>query len=305
VRAPVNIWFVPALGLALLAGAGLVEVANRWPLSWLPAAVLTIVCVDLFYFQSATNPLAYSRESYESLYGSKEALFQRAVVAGLPPLTRMDGPEHVAAFGPMSHFFTQRTEVTYGYGPLPLARYKDYVEAMQSNPKLRSGLNVSRLLDTQIGGVRAIADALPRANFPRELAMVRSMAESKQRLTTLDQSRLALVSADTMVAAQDGAGVAEVRQFSPGHYRIHYKCASPSLLRVGNAYFEGWTAKAAGQSLKVVPVDHALIGMVVPAGEADVELDYHSTYFLSGAMVSLLSTLTCLGLLLWRSHRVR
>jgi hypothetical protein len=107
VRAPVNIWFVPALGLALLAAAGLAALTDRWPLKWLPAAVLAFFCVDLLYFQSATNPLAYARDSYENLYRSKENLFQRAVVAGLPPLTRLDGPEHVAAFGSMSHFFTQ------------------------------------------------------------------------------------------------------------------------------------------------------------------------------------------------------
>jgi hypothetical protein len=269
---------------------------------WLPAAVLAVFCVDLLYFQSATNPLAYSRESYESFYGSKESLFQRAVVAGLPPLTRLDGPEHVALFGPMSHFLDQRTEVTYGYGPLPLARYKDYVEAMQTNPKLRAGLNVSRVLDTQIGAVRAISDYLPRANFPKELAPVRSMAESKQRLATLDQSRVSLVPSEITVA-QDGAGVAEVREFSPGHYRIHYKCASSSLLRVGSAYFDGWTAKAAGQNLKVVPVDHALIGTVVPAGEGDVDVDYHSTYFRSSALVSLLSILACVALLLFTGPR--
>jgi hypothetical protein len=299
VRAPVNIWFVPALGLALLAGAGAAAVAERWPLKWLPAAILAFFCADLLYFQSATNPLAYSRESYESLYGSKENLFRQAVVAGLPPLTRLDGPENVPTFGPMSHFITQPTEVTYGYGPLPLARYKDYIEAMQSNPKLRSGLNVSWLLDVQIGAVRAIPDFLPRVNFPKALAPVRSMTQSKQQLATLDQSRLALVPAEITVAAQDSTGTAEVRQFLPGHYRIHYKCASPSLMRVGGAYFDGWTAAAAGQSLKVVPVDHALIGTVVPAGEGDLDLDYRSTYFLSGALTSLFSLLACLGLLSW------
>jgi len=72
------------------------------------------------------------------------------------------------------------------------------------------------------------------------------------------------------------------------------------LLRVGNAYFDGWTAKTGSQSLRVVPVDHALIGTVVPAGEGDVDLDYHSTYFLSGALTSCLSILGCLGLLFWR-----
>src|SRR5208283_5401999 len=123
VRAPVNIWFVPALGLSLLAAAGLAAVAAKWNIRWLPTAILLFVCVDLFCFQSATNPLAYSRESYDQLYGTGEKFFRQAASTGLPPLTRFEAPEHLAIFGPMSHFLHERTEVVYGYGPLPFARY--------------------------------------------------------------------------------------------------------------------------------------------------------------------------------------
>ncbi len=31
IRAPVNIWFVPSLGLALLAASGVVSIARKWP----------------------------------------------------------------------------------------------------------------------------------------------------------------------------------------------------------------------------------------------------------------------------------
>ncbi len=295
VRAPVNIWFVPALGLALLAGAGLAYVTARWRVTWLPATVLAVTCLDLFYFQSATNPLAYSRESYESLYASKEDLFRRAV-AGLPPLTRLDAPEHLASFGPMSHFLDQRTEVTYGYGPMPFSRYHEYVSAMKSNPRLRDGLNVSRWLDVQAAAVRPNDTVLPRANFPRQLEPVASTEGSRQRLATLDQRQQSLVPASVHVESQDGNGVAIVTEFTPGHYRIHYKCATSSLIRIGNAYFDGWTAQVRGADLKVVPVDHALMGVVVPAGEGDVTLDYHSTWFRTGALVSVLALLSCVFL---------
>jgi hypothetical protein len=305
VRAPVNIWFVPALGLALLAGAGLAVVAGKWPVKWLPTAILLFSCLDLFYFQSAANPLAYSRESYEQLYGSGEKLFRRAASSGLPPLTRFEAPEHVVLFGPMSHFLDERTEVVYGYGPLPFARYSAYVEAMSANPKLRNGLNVSRWMDTEQGqvAVHTNPEALPRANFPKTLVPVRSPEESQQRLATLDQAREALVPAGITGVSQDGNAVAEVREFAPGHYRIHYRCATPSVLRVGNAYFHGWEARTGGRAVELFPVDHALIGVVVPAGEADVDLDYHSTYFLAGALVTLFSLLAC-GMALWilREH---
>jgi hypothetical protein len=299
VRAPVNIWFVPALGLALLAGAGMAALCERWSAPWLPAAVLVIASIDLIYFQSATNPLAYSREAYDTLYGPGEDLFRRAVVSQLPPLTRFDAIEHLPTFGPMSHFFSERTEVTYGYGPMPLRRYSDYAAAMATNPKLRNGINVSLWLDPNAGAVRRNPDALPRANFPKRLVGVQSMEESRRRLSTLNQSQEALVLSTVSVQKQDGNGAAEVREFSGGHYRIHYKCTSPSLLRVGNAYFNGWTAQTGGRSLDVVPVDHALMGVVVPVGEGDLDLDYHSTYFVPSLTVSLCSLLASVALLLW------
>jgi hypothetical protein len=303
VRAPANIWFVPSLGLGLLAAAGLAVVSEKWNPRWLAGAVLAVVCVDLFWFQSATNPLAYGRISYEEAYASKEELFLKAVKAGLPPLTRFDSPEHLTVFGPMSHFFDRYTEVTYGYGPMPFARYKDYVSAMEANPGLRDGLNVSRVLDAQHGSVLANPGVMPRANFPRELVRVASKEESRSRLAALDQHRQALVPADMAVSAQDGNGSAEVRAFAGGHYTVHYRCASPSVLRVGNSFFPGWTARAGGRELPVFPVDHALTGTVVPAGEGDAELDYHSRFLPAGLAATLAGVAACCGLLWWDNRR--
>jgi hypothetical protein len=306
IRAPVNIWFVPTLGLALLAAAGLIALVQKWPLQWLPAAILIFFCADLFYHQSATNPLAYSRQSYAEQYGAKEDLFRQAVADGLPPLTRFDGIELLPSFGPMSHFLEQRTEVTYGYGPLKLSRYFDFVAAMQSNPALRKDLNVSRWLDGRTGQVHVLADPLPRANFPRELVPVTTVTESKQRLAMLDPVRQALVPAGTSVTAQDPNGVADVREFTPGHYKIHYQCATESLLRVSNAYFPGWTVsrtvKVNAREPVVIPVDHALMGVIVPAGQGDLVLDYHSTYFFAAAWATVVSLLACIALLLFSWH---
>ena len=303
VRAPVNIWFVPSLGLALLAASGLAALVQKWPIPWLSLVVLAFFCADLFYHQSATNPLAYSRQTYEELYGSKEELFHQAVASSLPPLTRFGGADSLPSFGPLGHYFDQRTEVMYGYGPLELSRYAGFVSAMRSNGELRKDLNVSRWLDRRTGDIHAVNDPLPRANFPKEL-VPGTDNESRQRLATLDPSRQALVPARILVTTQDPNGIAEVREFTPGHYRIHYRCATPSLLRVSNAYFPGWTAheraaKSGVQDLPVVPVDYALLGVVTPGGEGDVVLDYHSTYFLAAALVTLLSLLGCAGVLVF------
>lgn len=300
IRQPVHIWFVPAFGLALLAGAGVAAIHNRWPLRWLPAVILLVACVDLFYHQSFANPLAYARQGYDELYGSKEDLFRRAVADGLPPLTRFDGADTLASFGPLAHYLDQRTEVTYSYNPLEISRYSAFFAAMQSNSALRRDLNVSRWLDRKTGNILVTPDALPRANFPKALVPVSSDEDSKHRLVTLDPMKEALVPAGIAVASQDPGATAAMLEFTPGHYKIHYQCATASLLRIGGAFFPGWTAKIGDRNLRIVPVDYALIGVVVPPGQQDLVLDYHSTYFLPGAWLTLLSLTGCVLLLIFR-----
>jgi uncharacterized membrane protein YfhO len=131
------------------------------------------------------------------------------------------------------------------------------------------------------------------------LVPVNSDAASQKLLVTLNPRRQALVPMAMSVAAQDSKGIADVREFTPGHYLIHFRCATRSLIRVGNAYYPGWAAKLNGGNLPVFPVDHALIGLIVPAGEGDLVLDYHSTYFAAAAWVTLVILLGCFGALIF------
>jgi hypothetical protein len=301
VRAPVHIWFVAGLALSLLAAAGFVSVTRRWPQKWLPLALLAVACADLRYWNSDRNPLAYSRESWAETYGAGEDLFARAA-ASMPPLTRFEAPEQFTAFGPLDHPLDARVEATYGYNPLVLSRYAEYTAAIEANPDLRNGLNVSRWLDARRGAVLVNPDFLPRANFPAELVRVRSAAEGRNRLAALDQKKQALVPEEIGPVAQDANGTAQVRAFSGGHYRIHYRSASASVLRIGSAYFPGWTAHSGARELPVFPVDHALLGTLVPAGERDIDLDYHSRFFAAGLLVTLACAIAC-GIVLWSESR--
>jgi hypothetical protein len=297
VRAPVNIWFVPALALALLAAAGLARVTQRWRVSWLSPVVLAVFVCDLFYCNFANNPMAYARTAYEQLYGQGENLFQRAVASRLAPLMRFDSAQSTPAFGPLAHYLDLRTEVTYGYDPLTLSSYQEYYDAMKNNPKLRNGLGGALWLDASAGGVRANPDALPRVNFPRELLTASSPQESRRWLATLDPARQAIVPATVRIAEQDPSANARVVEYAPGHYKIHYHSASPAALRIASAYFDGWNAIDHGRKLQVFPIDHALLGVVVPAGEGDVSVDYSSKEFGTGMVISTLALVLCAGAL--------
>ncbi len=293
IRAPVHIWFVASLGLSLLEAAGFAWVTTRWRFQWLPVFLLGVTCLDLWYWNSERNPLAYSRTTYEETYGAGQKLFERAVASSMPPLSRFEAPEHIPTFGPLSHPLLARVETTYGYNPLMLSRYSAYSKAMRANPKLKNGLNVLRMLDVERAAVVPNPDGLPRVTVPSELVAVSSDAESGRQMSTLDPARQALVPARLAAIRQDPQATAQVVDYSESRYRIHYRTSAETLLRISAAYFPGWTARIDGQAREVHPIDHALMGVVVPPGERDLILEYRSNYFVAGAAASLLTLLAC------------
>jgi len=305
IRAPINIWFVPTLALALLAAAGFVVITRKWPAPWVPFVLLIFAAADLFYFNSSRNPLLYARATFEELYGEKERMFENAVGSHLPPLTRFEAPEALPSFGPMSHPLDTRIEVSYGYGPLKLQRYLDYTSAMTRNPKLRDDLNVSRYYSVR--NQQAVMDenptVLPRVNFPKNLIAVRTLEESKAALERLDPHESALLPAEVSQRRQDPAATVEVVNHEPGLYRLRYRAATDSVLRLSMACFPGWQAQVNGRSLPIFCVDHTLTGLVVPAGSEEVVLRYRPTYFAAGAIATLIGLALCaVGLFVFRGQ---
>jgi uncharacterized membrane protein YfhO len=139
--------------------------------------------------------------------------------------------------------------------------------------------------------------ALPRVNVPRELIAVSSADESRRKLATLDPTQRALVPAKIAGVRQDPLATAQVLEYSGDRYRIHYRCRTDTLLRISAAFFPGWRARIDNRDLELHTVDHALMGVVVPAGDRDLVLEYHSRYFVAGLMISLTALLACAAML--------
>jgi uncharacterized membrane protein YfhO len=74
-------------------------------------------------------------------------------------------------------------------------------------------------------------------------------------------------------------------------YRVHYHAVSPSLLKLSVAWYPGWRAEMDGQPLPIVRVDHALMGVIVPAGDNEVAFNFRSNRFGTGLAISLVSGL--------------
>src|SRR5579871_858082 len=299
IRAPVNAWFVAALGLSLLASAGAAAVVKKWTAPSLPLPLLLFTFADVWYWNADRNPLLYARGNFDQLYGDKERLFESTVAPRLAPLTRFEAPEALASFGPMSHPLDTRIEASYGYGPLKLQRYLDFTTAMTRNAKLRDDLNISRFYAVRDQRVEMDENpsVLPRVNFPKRLIRTGSTEESKNALEQLNPHEAALVPAEAGQVQQDGAATAAVEESAAGEYRIRYQAASDSILRIGQACFPGWHARAGGKELPVFCVDHALTGLLVPAGQGEISFRYRPTYFAAGASISVLGVAACVAAL--------
>ena len=286
VRAPIHAWFVVALGLAILAAAGLDWIGRRWKWRYLAPALIAILFADLWYWNSLVNPLAYGRSSFDELYGDAEESVRLHVASSVPPLSRFDAPRALTALGPLDHPLDLHLETTYGYFALELTAYDEYVNAMQRNPRLRDGLNVSRILDPKQGRIEPNPATLPRAYFPKTLVHVATSDESRRALETLDPAVQSIVLGALPSIQQDPAGTASILSHDEGSMRIGCRVASPSILRLSVPWFPGWHANIAGQDCPIVRLDHALIGVIVPAGEHIVDVRFRSNYFGAGLAIS-------------------
>ncbi len=301
VRAPIHFWFVAALGLAVLMAAGAAWIFERWPQPAIPWAILALLVADLFYWNSFTNVRAYARNSFEDLYGAREELARQKVLPGMPPLTRYDEPDLLTVFGPLNHPLDLRMESTYGYNPLELFAYTQYRDVSKRNPKLASGLGVARFLDVQAAAVRPNADALPRAYFARRIIEAKDDGESLRLLESLDPAQATVVLGHGAGAQASPQGTVAVSADGEQGYRLHYRTAAPALLKLSVPYFPGWSATVDGVACVIVRADHALMGIVAPAGEKDLVVRFHSDYFGYGAALSVV-TAAIAGVMLLSKH---
>ncbi|MDX2153899.1 MAG: YfhO family protein [Bryobacteraceae bacterium] len=285
VRSPIHIWFVAALALAVLAAAGLEILTRRFPPRIVGTALIAIFVLNLAWANSWRNPLAYARQSFTQLYGAGLDFFVAKLVPIIPSNTRLHAPYITPSFGPQNHALDTRTQTTYGYNPLELARYQEYMEAAKANPKLLDALNVGATLDMNAGGIYRNFQKLPFVHF---VPAVLPTPDPRTALSGHDPRTGALVAGASPVPEQDPKGAVELVERQDNLFRLKTTVTKTSLLRFAVPFYPGWTARVAGASAPapLLAVDHALIGVVVPAGQQEVVLSYSTPGLLPGAIVS-------------------
>jgi hypothetical protein len=295
VREPIQGWFVVALGLAMLAAAGFEWVERRWRVRYLGAIAIAVLFVDVWYSNSLRNPMAYAHFSFDSSYGAGEDALERHVAPALPPLTRLEHPDDMPV-GPRDFGLDLHIEDTAGYAALHIQDYSRYRNTIRRNPKLRDGLNVGVVVNSDLSGLTANPSVLPRVYFPKSIADVASREKAVRAIETLDPHEQSVALAPHSPVQQDPAATATVLAYDEESYRVRYRAATPSLMRFSVPYFRGWRATVDGKHLAIVPVDLALMGVVVPAGDHELQFRFRSDTFRIGAAITLAGLILC-GLL--------
>ncbi len=289
-RPPGDSWFPAALGLAMTAASGVIWIETRMERPHVWAALLVLSAVDLWFWNLYKNPLVFARTPFTELYG------QSSVEPPPRPLSRTWAPYPplgTPADGPL----ITRTEVTYGAGLAQLDRYSAYLSAAEKNPKLLNGLGVT---DLWFGRNRRVDNpsSLGRVSAPARIVFVKDRAAANAALAMLDPAQSAVVEGPERNVQEHVDSVA-VTAYAGDWYRIKYSASSGSLLRVAVPYYPGWTAAVNGSAAEIVPVDEALMGVFVPAGEHELTLQFEPRRFSLGVSLSAAATIALvLGLIL-------
>jgi hypothetical protein len=117
--------------------------------------------------------------------------------------------------------------------------------------------------------------ALPRVFVPAKVQLAADRSSRLQRLASpeFDPRSLALV--ETPVQLPDLCrGTAELVVDLPTRLTISARMGTPGLLVLADRWDKGWQALVDGKPTSILRVDHALRGVILPAGSARLEFRY-------------------------------
>lgn len=94
--------------------------------------------------------------------------------------------------------------------------------------------------------------------------------------------------------ARDKSGTAQFIEYSPREVLVAVNSQSSQLVVLRDTFFTGWQAWVDGEETPIYYVDSLFRGVIVPPGEHEVRMAYHSPAFTRGAYMSGLGWLAVL-----------
>jgi hypothetical protein len=131
--------------------------------------------------------------------------------------------------------------------------------------------------------------ALPRAFVPRRVEVVNDDARRLALLRSpgFSPNDVAYVESERALGLGPTSGQASIIDETPNRLVVAATLAAPGLLVLSDSWDPGWSARAQERSIPVLRVNHALRGVVLPAGASLVEFRYRPLSFRLGLAAAL------------------
>jgi len=151
--------------------------------------------------------------------------------------------------------------------------------------------------------------ALPRTFVPRRVEVLTNDATRVAKLESPDFNprEVAYVEAPVTLPG-DCRGTAEITEEIPTRVKISARMETPGLVVLSDLWDRGWRAYLDGRAVPILRANHAVRGVIVPAGAQTLEFRYEPASFALGLKLAALSAvilLGWLGLSLWRGNLPR
>jgi len=273
---------------------------GRW------ARILTIafVCFDLSAFDwSAVNKIeagAKGQDEMARLLSSRDAA---AFLRTRPGPFRVQvaanpAPNIGDVFG---------VQETWGAGvtvQMDYIRIKDHPDLLNARYVLRpaTATEAGAIYQDAAWKVYENVNAYPRAWLVHRFAVEPDNTKVLARLgqSGLDFHQVALLNAAPtpgLIADGDTQGE-QVRfhQLRPDRIELDASASGPALLVLSELFYPGWRAKIDGREAKILKVDGALRGVLIPPGKSHISMDYAPASFYWGLAFSI-SAFVCGGIL--------
>jgi hypothetical protein len=129
--------------------------------------------------------------------------------------------------------------------------------------------------------------ALPRPFVPRRVETVTNANERLQKLSSPQFNPLDVAYVETPVNLPDTCeGDAEITSEIPTRISISAHMKTPGLVVLADLWDQGWNAYLNGQRAPILRANHAVRGVVVPAGASSLEFRYEPASFRHGVQLA-------------------
>ncbi len=141
-------------------------------------------------------------------------------------------------------------------------------------------------------------DALPRAFLVHQAKVLLSEAERLTYLTgpAFRPSKEVVLEEGAAGSSPVSGGTVQIVSAMPGNYRLRVDNPAPGWLVLTEAYYPGWRAEIDGRPAGILPADHLIQAIPIPAGPHEVSFRYRSTYLNLGLAIAVLVAALPMGL---------